>query len=91
MGWANHVMERPRSCRKRAIREVARRAEPQESMREIAAMNTAPREGLSVKGGREGEGVRGEEVRGEGVRGEEVRGEGVRGEGVRCEEGGSEG
>ena len=51
MGWANHVMERPRSCRKRAVREVVRRAEPQESMRERAAISTAPREGLSVKRG----------------------------------------
>ena len=53
MGWANHAMEQPRSCRKRVVRKVVRKAEPQESIREIAAMNTAPREGLSVKGGRE--------------------------------------
>ena len=54
MGWANQVMERPRSCRRRAVREVVRRAENQESRRETVAMNTAPREGLSVKGGRSG-------------------------------------
>ena len=31
-----------RSCRRRAVREVVRRAENQESRRETAAMNTAP-------------------------------------------------
>ena len=50
MGWANQVMEQPRNCRRRAVREVVRRAENQESRRETAAMNTAPPFHLAIGG-----------------------------------------